>query len=58
MNEIKIRYVLDDGNVIEKYILDYHKLHCIDLNLLILSECPVDTDYIKSIVIKIIKDVK
>lgn len=58
MNEIKIRYVLDDGNVIEKYILDTHKLHCIDLNLLILFESPIDTDYIKRIEIKIIKKVK
>lgn len=58
MNEIKLRYVLDDGNVIEKRILDYHKLHYIDLNLLVLVDAPVDTDYIKSISIKIIKDVK
>lgn len=58
VNEIKIRYVLDDGNVIEKRILDNHKLHFIDLNLLILFECPIDTDYIKNISIKIIKDVK
>jgi hypothetical protein len=58
MNEIKIRYVLDNGNVIEKRILDYHKLHYIDINLLALFQAPIDTDYIKSIVIKINKDVK
>lgn len=58
MNEIKVRYVLDNGNVIEKYFLDNHKLHCIDLNLLILFQCPVDTDYIKKIQIAIFKDVK
>ncbi len=58
MNEIKVRYVLDDGSVIEKYGLYDLKLHYIDLSSLIISECPVDTDYIKSIIIKIIKDVK
>lgn len=58
MNEIEIKYVLDNGKVIESYISDNHKLHCIDLNLLVLSECPVDTDYIKSISIKITMDVK
>lgn len=55
MNEIKIKYVLDDGNVIEKYILDEHKLHYIDLNSLILFQAPIDTDYIKRIKIEIIK---
>ena len=56
MNEIKIRYVLDDGNVIEKYIKDTHKLHYIDLNFIALYQCPIDIDYIKTIVIKISKD--
>lgn len=41
MNEIKIRYTLDDGNVIEKYIRDTHKLHYIDLNLLVFFEAPL-----------------
>lgn len=58
MNEIKIKYVLDNGNVTEKRILDIHKLHCIDLNLLVLFQAPIDTDYIKRIEIKINKDVK
>lgn len=58
MNKIKIKYVLDGGDVIEKYIIDDHKLHYIDLNSLVLSEAPIDTDYIKSITIKIIKEVK
>ena len=58
MNAIKIKYTLDNGNVIEKYILDNHKLHHIDLNLLVLFQAPIDTDYIKRIEIKIIKDVK
>lgn len=59
MNEIKIKYVDNDGDiVVEKRILDNHKLHCIDLNLLVLLQAPIDTDNIKSIVIKINKDVK
>lgn len=58
MNEIKIKYVLDDGNVIEKRIIDNHKLHYIDLNLLIFFQAPIDTDYIKRIKIEINKGVK
>lgn len=58
MNKIEIRYVLDDGNVIYKYGTYDFKLHRLDLNKLLTNECPVDTDYIKSVVIKIIKDVK
>lgn len=56
MNKIKIKYVLDNGNVVERHILDNHKLHCINLNFLVLDEAPIDTDYIKSINIKIEKE--
>lgn len=58
MNKIIIRYILSGGDIIEKYISDNHKIHCIDLNLLVLLNAPIDTDYIKSISIKIFKDVK
>ena len=58
MNKINIKYVLDNGNVINKYYLDIHKLHCIDLNLIVLQDTPVDTDYIKEIQIRIRREEK
>lgn len=58
MNKINIKYVFDDDSVVEKYGLYNVKLHYIDLNSLISSECPCDIDYIKRIEIKISNDVK
>lgn len=58
MNQIEIKYVLDDGQVVYKRGVYDLKLHYLDLNKMIISECPIDTDYIKSVMIKIIKDVE
>ena len=58
MNQIEIKYVLDDGQVVYKRGVYDIKLHYLDLNKMLINECPVDTDYIKSVTIKIIKDVE
>ena len=53
MNTIEIRYVLDDRIIIKYQRLD-GKLSYIDFNSWV-SEYPIDIDYIKRIIIKVVR---